>query len=254
MSQLARARVSLADEAYGRLKQDLGDFVWVPGDRFTELEVCDRLKMSRTPVRQALLRLQTEGHVEVLFRNGWRVRPFDFERLDQLYDLRLLIETEAVRRLSEGRVTGDEARSSALLKSLAATWLAPRSRRVADPEEISRMDEAFHLTLVEATGNAEMLSVHQDITDRIRYVRRLDFTQRPRVEATYEEHGKILQAIASGRANQSAILLKAHVETSRLEVRKITLHQVQQVQAQRKAPPAKKAGIAVLARYAKRRG
>lgn len=254
MAHPARARVSLADEAYDRLKQDLGEFVWVPGDRFTEQEVCDRLKMSRTPVRQALLRLQTEGHVEVLFRNGWRVRPFDFDRLDQLYDLRVLIETEAVQRLSEGRVLGDAERSAELMKGLASVWLAPRSRRVADAEEISCMDEAFHLTLVEATGNAEMLSVHQDITDRIRCVRRLDFTQRPRVEATYEEHGKILQAIASRRANQSALLLRAHVETSRLEVRKITLHQVQQARARRALPTSKKAGVMMLAKRLRRVG
>ncbi|NBO89169.1 MAG: GntR family transcriptional regulator, partial [Betaproteobacteria bacterium] len=95
-------RVSLADEVYLRLKQDLADFYWVPGDRFTENDVSERLQVSRTPVRQALLRLQQEGQVEVLFRNGWRVLPFDFERFDQLYDLRVLIETEAVQRLCEG--------------------------------------------------------------------------------------------------------------------------------------------------------
>jgi DNA-binding FadR family transcriptional regulator len=74
-----------------------------------------------------------------------------------------------------------------------------------------------------------MLRVHRDITDRIRVIRKLDFTQRPRIEATYEEHGKILQAILSRRSEQSRLLLKAHVESSQLEVRKITLHQLEMV-------------------------
>ncbi|HQD15514.1 MAG TPA: FCD domain-containing protein, partial [Ottowia sp.] len=68
--------------------------------------------------------------------------------------------------------------------------------------------------------------VHRDVTERIRIIRRLDFTQQPRIEATYEEHGKILQAIRAHRGDQAAMLLRAHIETSQAEVRKITLHQV----------------------------
>ena len=227
MSTSTRERVSLADEVYARLKSDLADFVLVPGDRFTESEVSERLQVSRTPVRQALLRLQQEGHVEVLFRNGWRVLPLDFQRFDQLYDLRLLIETEAVQQLCEGRVTGDPAESARLLDELAARWLAPKSRRSDSAEQVCAWDEAFHCTLVEAAGNREMLRVHRDITDLIRTIRRLDFTRRPRIEATYDEHAKIIQAIRARRADASRMLLKAHVETSQLEVRKITLHQLQ---------------------------
>lgn len=229
----AAVRVSLADEVYQRLKQDLAEFVLVPGDRFTENEVSERLGVSRTPVRQALLRLQAEGQVEVLFRNGWRVLPFDFQRFDQLYDLRLLIETEAVQRLCEGRVMGDPAQSDAILQALQKRWVVTPDRRSADPEEVCAWDEQFHLDLVAAAGNGEMRRVHQDITDRIRVIRRLDFTQRPRIDATYEEHAKILQAILARRPDQSRMLLKAHVETSQMEVRKITLHQVQQARSGR---------------------
>lgn len=229
MSTPTPTRVSLADEVYEQLKRDMANFVLVPGDRFSEGEICERLEVSRTPVRQALVRLQQEGQVEVLFRNGWRVLPFDFAKFDQLYDLRLLIETESVQRLCEGRITGDAQASAARLQELSAIWLVPKSRRIQDGDRISALDEAFHCTLVQAAGNAEMLRVHRDITDRIRVIRKLDFTQRPRIEATYDEHGKILQAILSGRAEQSRLLLKAHVESSQLEVRKITLHQLQMV-------------------------
>ena len=77
-----------------------------------------------------------------------------------------------------------------------------------------------------AAGNAEMARVHRDVTERIRIIRRLDFTKPARIDATYEEHAKILRAIQRKRGDQAAMLLRAHIETSQAEVRKITLHQV----------------------------
>ena len=91
----APAHRSRADEVYAQLKRDVAEFNLVPGDRFTENELSERLGVSRTPVRQALFRLQQEGYVEVLFRSGWRVLPFDFEQFEQLYDLRMVLETTA---------------------------------------------------------------------------------------------------------------------------------------------------------------
>lgn len=231
MTVKSEARVSLADEVYDQLKRDMAGFVLIPGDRFSENDICDRLSVSRTPVRQALVRLQQEGLVEVLFRNGWRMLPFDFHRFDQLYDLRVLIETEAVQRLCEGRVMGDMALTNELLDQLSAIWLAPVSRRSADGDQVCEWDEQFHCTLVQATGNAEMFRVHRDITERIRIIRKLDFTRRPRIEATYDEHAQILRAVQKKRSEQARLLLKAHVESSQLEVRKITLHQLQTARA-----------------------
>ncbi|MGI4780032.1 MAG: GntR family transcriptional regulator [Janthinobacterium lividum] len=211
-----------ADEVYAQLKRDVAEFKLVPGDRFTENEISERLGVSRTPVRQALFRLQQEGFVEVLFRSGWRVLPFDFEQFEQFYDLRMVLETTAVHRLCETERHIDRS----LLDELSAIWLVPVAHRGTDAAQVARWDEAFHCALVAAAGNAEMARVHRDVTDRIRIIRRLDFTKQPRIEATYDEHAKILKAVRSNRGDQAAMLLRAHIETSQAEVRKITLHQV----------------------------
>ncbi len=213
---------SRADAVYDQIKRDIAAFRRVPGDRFTENEIGEELGVSRTPVRQALFRLQQEGVVEVLFRSGWRILPFDFNRFEQLYDLRMVLETTAVRRLCESDRHVDRSR----VDRLSDIWLAPQARRSRDPAAVARWDEGFHCALVEAAGNGEMARVHRDVTERIRIIRRLDFTQQPRIDATYEEHGKILRAIRANRGDQAAMLLRAHIETSQLEVRKITLHQV----------------------------
>ncbi len=213
---------SRADEVYEQLKRDVANFQLVPGDRFTENEISERLGVSRTPVRQALFRLQQEGFVEVLFRSGWRVLPFDFDQFEQLYDLRMVLETTAIHRLCEDAVRVDHA----LLDALAAIWLVPAAARSSDMAQVSQWDEEFHCQIVAAAGNGEMARVHREVTDRIRIIRRLDFTQQPRIDATYEEHGKILKAVQRKRGDQAAMLMRAHIETSQSEVRKITLHQV----------------------------
>ncbi|MFU1952889.1 GntR family transcriptional regulator, partial [Bordetella avium] len=93
---------SRADAVYEAVKQDILDYRLAPGDRFTETEIADRLCVSRTPVREALFRLQREGYLDVRHRNGWLVRPLDFDTLDHVYDLRLVLEQAAVQRLCAG--------------------------------------------------------------------------------------------------------------------------------------------------------
>jgi DNA-binding GntR family transcriptional regulator len=214
----AAARGNLADQVYAALKGELHDFRWVPGDRFSETEIGQRLGVSRTPVREALFRLRNEGFLGVESKTGWFVQPIDFVRLDQLYDLRIVLELAAVERLVARR---DDPPA---LETLKGAWLVPAAERLDDPRTVGALDEAFHGALLGATGNAEMTRVHQDVTDRIRIVRRLDFTRADRIEATYVEHGKVLRAIIQRKRDQAQLLLRSHIEQSKAEVRKITLH------------------------------
>jgi DNA-binding GntR family transcriptional regulator len=212
------ARPNLAEQVYARLKAELNDFQLVPGDRFSEAELGQRLGVSRTPVREALFRLRNEGFLDVEAKAGWSVRPIDFGRLEQLYDLRIILELAAVARLC-----AHTGAPSPELESLKAIWLVPVAERLSDGREVGQLDEAFHATLVRAAGNAEMARVHWDVTERIRIIRHLDFTRGERIEATYAEHAKILRAVMQRKVDQAQLLLKSHVEQSKAEVRKITL-------------------------------
>jgi DNA-binding GntR family transcriptional regulator len=229
---LAPAHRSRANEVYEQLKRDIADFRMLPGDRFSEHELCSRLEVSRTPVRQALFRLQQEGLVEVMFRSGWRVLPFDFDKFDQLYDLRMVLETTAVQRLCLQEVETSEP----ALQALKDRWLVPVAERSTDPVQVAEWDEDFHEALVRAAGNPEMARVHHEVTERIRIIRRLDFLKQMRIDATYDEHAKILRAILARKADRADLLMRSHIQTSQVEVRKITLHQV--FMAQQVAPVA----------------
>lgn len=214
----------LAETVYARIKAELFDFRLLPGDRFTETELAERLNVSRTPVRDALYRLKHEGFVDVSFRAGWGVRPLDFERFDELYDLRVLIECAAVERLCGSDRDID-------LEGLREVWLIPAASRETRGGELAKLDEAFHHTLVAAASNREMLRVHDEVTEKIRIIRRLDFFKEARIAATYEEHGKLLRLIVRRRRDDAIVLLKAHITQSKQEVSKITLQMLHEARA-----------------------
>src|SRR4030095_5738474 len=144
---------NLAGAVYERIKGDIFEFRLLPGERFTEGEVAQRVGVSRTPVREALYRLESEGYIQVFTRNGWSVRPFDFEAFENLYDVRVILELAAVQRLCEMEVRPP-------FDELKGTWLVSAEKRVRDPQKVCELDEAFHSSLVAATGNPELARIH----------------------------------------------------------------------------------------------
>ncbi|WP_232072616.1 GntR family transcriptional regulator [Paraburkholderia pallida] len=205
----------LAEQVYQLLKQDIFNFRLFPGDRFSENDIAQHYGVSRTPMRDALFRLAREGYLEVGFRRGWKVCDINFNQLDQLYDLRIVLELAAIDRLP--------AAPHDSLNALRAVWCIDEEDREGDAATMFVLDEAFHRGLVGAAGNDEMLRVHNEVTERIRIVRRLDFLKAHRTSATYDEHSTMLKLIDRGKFAEAGILLRAHITQSKLEVRKITL-------------------------------
>lgn len=225
-----KRQAGLAERIYLALKNDIFDFRLMPGEHFSENEISERMAASRTPVRQALFWLEHEGYVQVYSRSGWQVKPFDFTYFEALYDFRIVLEMEAVKRLC---AMPAEARREHLTPLLAFWCDAPR---MAPGKALSRQDEAFHTALVCATGNGEMARVHVDLTEKMRIIRHLDFTREDRVEATYSEHAQVLLAISQQRTEEAQRILTAHISQSKAEVRKITLHRLQQARLQPVSP------------------
>lgn len=216
-SKKRSSRQNLSESIHTQLKRMIFDFVLLPGDLFSETDIAERFDASRTPVREALQRLRREGYVEVHFRSGWQVKPFDFRVIEQLYDVRIVLECAALDRLCAMPELPDA------IGELSRFWQVPREERSHD-EALSEDDEAFHMALVVAAGNEEMARIYRDISERIHIVRRLDFTHVSRIEATYDEHGAILHAIVQRRGERAKQLMSTHIAVSRDEARKITIH------------------------------
>ncbi|EKT62910.1 GntR family transcriptional regulator [Providencia burhodogranariea] len=229
MTNIQRSKVrreALSEKVYQALKNDIFEFRMLPGDHFSESEIAERMEVSRTPVRQALFWLEREGYVEAWFRSGWQVKPLNFEYFEELYDLRTVLECEAVRRLGYQPIQHCQN----LLAELRLFWID--NLPIQDGKLVSLQDEAFHIALVKTLNNEEMLRIHNELTEKIRIVRRLDFTRDDRINATYQEHSKILQAIFQQQTGLAQHILTEHIAASKAEVRKITLHMLHQAKLQ----------------------
>ncbi|MCZ2496565.1 FCD domain-containing protein [Xylophilus sp. Kf1] len=222
----ARPSMRLAETVYRGLRDDIFDFRLLPGDRFAENDVAERLQVSRTPVREALMRLQTEGLVRGYFRNGWEVVPIDFSRFAALYELREMIELHAAARLCAAPASGTVR---ARLAALGAVWGVPPRQRLRDGLAVAALDEDFHATLVTAAGNPETDRVYRQVTERVRIMRRLDFAYGDCIDETYDDHRAILDALGRGAAPEAATLLARHIQGSHEVVRRITIDRLEQV-------------------------
>ncbi|MEG0342560.1 MAG: GntR family transcriptional regulator [Acinetobacter sp.] len=212
---------SLSELVFQNIKNDIFDFKLMPGERFTESEIAQAYQVSRTPIRQALYRLQQDGYVEVHFRSGWQVRPLDFKAYEELYDVRILLEKYAIQQLCHL----DLAESS-IMTLLKQQWCVEPEHYLYDLKQLAQLDEAFHCNLVKALGNLEMAKIHQDISEKIRIIRRLDFSKDFRIEATYAEHQQILACIFQKDSETACKEIEQHISKSRDEVKRITLEMI----------------------------
>jgi DNA-binding GntR family transcriptional regulator len=228
--EAAAEKSTLAQHAYARIKDEIFEFRMAPGQRYAEQELANRLGVSRTPLRFALHVLASEGYlVRLEGHASWQVKPFELGYYEDLYDFRTQIELIAVRRLCVLDPAPD-------LRELCAFWLVPKRQRVLDGHAVAREDERLHGTLVALAGNAEMHRTHADLTERIRIIRRLDFIAPERIVSAYEEHAKLLRALIARRSGDAELLIRAHIDASRAEIRHITLHRLAQAAARRQDP------------------
>jgi DNA-binding GntR family transcriptional regulator len=211
---------TLGQDVYQRIKDDIFEFRMPPGQRYSEQVLATSMGVSRTPLRFALHVLANEGYLNrVDGHSSWQVKPLDLGYYEDLYDFRLDIEVLAIHRLCKMDVMPE-------LLALGAFWRVPKKQRVLEGKEVAREDEEFHRTLVALAGNQEMLRTFNRLTDRIRIIRRLDFIDPERIAAAFEEHAKILSMLTARKAQSAEMLMRAHINASRTEIRHITLHRL----------------------------
>ncbi|WP_239649792.1 GntR family transcriptional regulator [Methylocucumis oryzae] len=177
----------MAQSIYSELRQMILNFEIQPNSRLTETELAGYFKVSRTPIREALQRLETEELIIIRSKQGCFVRPIDLDEFKDYYQIRINLEMLSLEIACINM--SDDA-----LKSLAKEWeVNPFKDEDGEAERVANLDEAFHLKLAEGGGNRALFKLLSDINHRIRIVRRLDFTDKERIAKTYEEHHRILQ-------------------------------------------------------------
>ncbi len=189
---------------YTRLRSAILALDLAPGERMTERGLEVEFAASRTPVRAALMRLETEGLVQRDGRN-WIVAPIDLGEIGALAELREALEVAAARLAVERASDDDIAAVGALLDSF---------RPLGTEDEGLRMGTDFHTELAGLSGNAHIVSAVAGVVTRLARTRWLEVRNPESRESAWREHRAILDAVASRRADVAADLIAEHIRTT----------------------------------------
>jgi DNA-binding GntR family transcriptional regulator len=196
---------SVVDRVYEKLKAMAVSYELKPGERLNEGELAKRLGVSRTPLREALNRLNTEGFLRFMPGKGFFCRDLDAHEIFDLYELRKSIEVAAVR-FAVKRARDEDIDS--LLAFLDATGPDPGERSSV---ELVKLDETFHERLIAMSENTEMLRVLRNVNARIRFVRWIDMNRINRA-ATQTEHRAVLTALKARDEKMCVAVLEGHID------------------------------------------
>src|SRR4051812_20808847 len=206
---------SLVDDAYRALKEAIRENVFPPGYQGSEQEIATRLGMSRTPVHEAIIRLQEEGLIRVMTRRGVQVCAVSPEDMREIYDVIIALEAAAAELLAgrpqAERAAGvaelgraNEAMRQALERDDLAAWAAA--------------DDLFHRTLIERSGNGRIARIAGTIMDQSHRARMLTLRMRPKPTKSVEQHQAIIDAIAKGDPAHARRRARDHRTRARAEL------------------------------------
>jgi DNA-binding GntR family transcriptional regulator len=196
---------SLVDQAHAAIRERILDNAYPPGHRALESELAQALGISRTPVREALIRLQKEGLVEVVPRHGMRVLPMSPADLAEMYVVLSALESAAAEAVAARRPSDDE------LKPLVqATRDMDRALKADDLDAWAAADERFHRTLVDLAGNRMLQATVENFWDRAHRARMVTLRMRPKPINSTKEHTLLVERLRAGDARGALELNREH--------------------------------------------
>ena len=195
---------SSVERLYEAVKDMAISYRFKPGERLNEGELAKSLGASRTPLREALNRLNGEGFLTFEMGRGFFCREFKPREIFELYQLRAVLESSALRLACE--LASDEE-VEALERFLRETGPDDGGR---SPEELVSLDERFHEELMAMVRNAEMLRVLRNVNARIKFFRWIDMDRRRK--ETQSEHRLILEALRQRDPDLAAERMHRHIE------------------------------------------
>ena len=205
MSDVTR---SSGQHAYDALLKELRMGQFNPGDRLREEEVADRLELSRTPVREALRRLESDGIVEHRPRIGAVIRSLSHTEIVELYEMRVVLERTAAEMAAKH---GAEAEFDAL-EALNDQIENERTQ----PELGAAINQDFHRGLYLAARNRFLMEAARALNNSLLLLGPSTYTDPDRIDVVVRQHRSIIAALRGGDAEAAGAAAEAHLQTSLL--------------------------------------
>lgn len=204
--------------AYLHIKQKILDNEYPPGAYVLEQDIAAELKLSRTPVREALVRLQQDGLVKIVPRHGVRISPLSPADMREIYEVLMSLEPTAVELLARRRPSLSEL---APLVEACDAMEAALSRREPDLKAWAAADESFHINLARMCGNSRLAAMIMTVWDQAHRARMFTLTLRPVPHRSTKEHRAVVEAILAGDAAGAHKLYAAHRRRGGVELMSI---------------------------------
>jgi GntR family transcriptional regulator, rspAB operon transcriptional repressor len=192
-------------QVYRALRDAIIATTLAPGQRLSENELAERLSVSRTPVREALIRLRDDRFVQIVPQLGTFVTRISLTALADAQFIRESLECAAVRLAAERADADDIA---------ALRGLVLRQAEVSehgDHERFALLDDEFHAALCELAGHSVAWEVAQRVKGHLNRVRRLSLPQPRYLEEMVSEHGQVLEALEQGDPDAAEAMLRHHL-------------------------------------------
>lgn len=210
---LEATRQTRVGDAYKLLKEEIRTNRLLPGFQATELEIAMRLGMSRTPVREALIRLEAEGLVELIPRRGVRVLPISIEDMREIYEILTALEPETAANLASRAPSNEE-----LAPLDSATSDMEMALKAGDLDAWAEADDRFHHKLIELHGNQRIQSFVTTLYDQAHRARIVTLRMRDIPVKSTEEHREILESLRAGKVDETRRAYRAHRERTAAEL------------------------------------
>lgn len=201
----AAQKSTRTDDAYTQLKIEIRSNRIPPGYLAPEPEIALRLGMSRTPVREALIRLETEGLVELIPRRGARVLPISATDMTEIYELLTALEPVAAASLAARKPDDAELRPLA-----EATFDMEDALKREHLEDWAEADDRFHRTLLQLHGNQRLSDFVGTLYDQAHRARIVTLRLREWPTQSTAEHRAILEHLRDGDADATFDAFRAH--------------------------------------------
>jgi DNA-binding GntR family transcriptional regulator len=203
-------RTTRRDQVYGTLTQLLMAGEFPVQARLVEERIAARLGVSRTPVREALVRLLADGLV-IRQDGAYYVALPNLTQFRNLYELRIVLEQRGVARAIEAESVRHDP---GLLEPLRDAWQAMADDFPEPSPDFVVLDEDFHVTLLAASGSDVLTDTLRSVNARIRTIRMYDFLTEDRIECTVREHLAVVEGVLAGRLKEALQALRQHVGVS----------------------------------------
>lgn len=195
------------DRAYRWVKDRILDGRLAGGQLLSEGEVADGVRVSRTPVREAFLRLESEGLLRLYPKRGALIVPVSATEITEVTEARILLECHAAEKIVDtGRAAEVAGRMAGLLDEQRALTMPDET------DEFSAVDRRFHATLVAAAGNSLVDQFYAGLRDRQLRISNSALHQTPgRDQTILDEHARICELLRRGERDELRALLAAHI-------------------------------------------